>query len=455
MAIPVLGSPRAGFVFLSALVLAGAVVGALVLRSGAGHELEPADVESTLRDRRLWVVCGASGLYVVPQVALMGFVVLFLHDARGFSTRRAAAVLAVSQVLAAGLRIGVGHWSDVLGSRVRPLRLIGVVVAALLVLVAVAATLDAWILVPVIAAATGLSMAWNGLSFTIAAEVGGRRSGAAIGIQQTVLAGPAWQFRWRSRLPSLRRRGRRPSAWRRCSRSRAGGSRLAPRQLSRGPGSYTRRVRILDRLEQLYEIGGGPGANRVHGTPEEDEALRARRRLDARGGARGRARPGRKPRRPLVARARVWTGSHLDSVPQGGRYDGALGVVAGLEAVERAGAGSVVVFRGEEVGCIGSRASSPREAPLPGPSSRCTSSRARLAQGDAPLGVVTAIVGYVRGELVFEGAPDTPARRRWPGARTRSWPRPRRCWRSAMPRGHRGRRRDRRARSTSSPEQRT
>jgi sugar phosphate permease len=187
-AIPVLESPRAGFVFLSLIVLAGAIVGAVVLRSGAEHELETADVESTLRDRRLLIVCGASGLYVVPQVALMGFVVLFLHDARGFSTGEAAAVLAVSQVLAAALRIGVGRWSDVLGSRVRPLRLIGALVAVLLVLVAVAATLDAWILVPVIAAATGLSMAWNGLSFTIAAEVGGRRSGAAIGIQQTVLS---------------------------------------------------------------------------------------------------------------------------------------------------------------------------------------------------------------------------------------------------------------------------
>ena len=31
-------------------------------------------------------------------------------------------------------------------------------------------------------------MAWNGLSFTIAAELGGRRSGAAIGLQQTVLS---------------------------------------------------------------------------------------------------------------------------------------------------------------------------------------------------------------------------------------------------------------------------
>jgi MFS family permease len=42
--------------------------------------------------------------------------------------------------------------------------------------------------VAAIVAATAVSMAWNGLSFTIAAELGGRRSGAAIGLQQTVLS---------------------------------------------------------------------------------------------------------------------------------------------------------------------------------------------------------------------------------------------------------------------------
>jgi len=188
VAIPLLGGPRAGLLFLSLLALTGALVGALVLRSGAQHELETADVGSTLRDRRLWRVCAASGLYVVPQVALMGFVVLFLHDERGFTTAEAAAVLAVSQLFAAALRIAVGRWSDVLGSRVWPLRLIGLAVAATVTAVAAAATADAWILVPTIAIATALSMAWNGLSFTIAAEIGGRRSGAAIGIQQTALA---------------------------------------------------------------------------------------------------------------------------------------------------------------------------------------------------------------------------------------------------------------------------
>jgi hydantoinase/carbamoylase family amidase len=100
----------------------------------------------------------------------------------------------------------------------------------------------------------------------------------------------------------------------------------------------------------------------------------------------------------------VWTGSHLDSVPNGGRFDGALGVVAGIEAVTGTGVGSVVAFRGEEVGCVGSRAYVASGAPRPdfflelhveqGPA---------LAQRDAPLGVVTGIVGYVHGELSFQG----------------------------------------------------
>jgi N-carbamoyl-L-amino-acid hydrolase len=88
----------------------------------------------------------------------------------------------------------------------------------------------------------------------------------------------------------------------------------------------------------------------------------------------------------------VWTGSHLDSVPQGGRFDGALGVVGGLEAVTEIGqqerALCVVAFRDEE-GCSG-----------PG----CVGSRGLCASG-APLGVVVGIVATARGEVLFEGEP--------------------------------------------------
>ncbi len=50
----------------------------------------------------------------------------------------------------------------------------------------------------------------------------------------------------------------------------------------------------------------------------------------------------------------IWTGSHLDTVPDGGRFDGALGVIAALEAVAELAASPrrstlcLVVFRDEE-----------------------------------------------------------------------------------------------------------
>jgi MFS family permease len=188
LVVPLLDGPRAGFLFLAGFVLLGAVVSAVMLRSDAAEHVELDDVEVSLHDRRLWALCGASGLYVAAQVATMSFLVLFLVDEHGWSTGSAAAVLAGGQVLAAALRIGVGHWSDRLGSRVRPLRRVGVAIAVSLALVAAAATAAGWVLVPLLIVSTGLSMAWNGLSFTLAAELGGRRSGAAIGLQQTTLA---------------------------------------------------------------------------------------------------------------------------------------------------------------------------------------------------------------------------------------------------------------------------
>ena len=188
LVLPLLGDPRSGFLFLAGFVLAGAVAGAVFLRSGFEGELDVDAVETSLRDRRLLLVCLVSSLYLVAQVALMSFGVLFLHDAHGFAAGSAAAVLAASQVLAGALRIGVGRWSDLARSRFGPFRQIGVAVAVTLALVAVAASAGGWILVPLVVVATAISMAWNGVAFTIAAVLGGRRSGAAIGFQQTALS---------------------------------------------------------------------------------------------------------------------------------------------------------------------------------------------------------------------------------------------------------------------------
>ena len=193
------------------------------------------------------------------------------------------------------------------------------------------------------------------------------------------------------------------------------GSLHVPAHAEDGSGGslYAPRVRVFERLDELYAIGGGPGANRPHPSAAEDEAHRLAAtwleeaglevEVDRHGNLYGHV-PGSGPGSDPSTRP-VWTGSHLDSVPRGGRFDGALGVVAAIEAVERAGAGSVVAFRGEEVGCIGSRALVAGGGPLPRAFLELHVEQGPvLARADAPLGVVTGIVGYARAELVLEGS---------------------------------------------------
>ncbi|HET7045104.1 MAG TPA: M20/M25/M40 family metallo-hydrolase [Gaiellaceae bacterium] len=161
---------------------------------------------------------------------------------------------------------------------------------------------------------------------------------------------------------------------------------------------------IHDRLDELYAIGGGAGANRVGYTAAEDEAHTRAAGWMREAGLEVEV----DPHGNLVGRrgsARVWTGSHLDSVPEGGRLDGALGVLAGIEAAARLPdlPLAVVAFRDEERGCKGSRALA-ASGPLPGAFLELHHEQGpRLALAGAPLGVVSGIVGYVRGRKVVEG----------------------------------------------------
>lgn len=129
---------------------------------------------------------------------------------------------------------------------------------------------------------------------------------------------------------------------------------------------------VLERLEELYRLraDGGIGAGRP-GLSWYEEAAHGRvaawmreARLeveqDAAGNLYGRL-PGLDRRLP-----EIWCGSHLDTVPSGGRFDGALGVVAAIAALARlptppARTIAVVAFRDEEGarfggGFFGSRA---------------------------------------------------------------------------------------------------
>ena len=215
-----------------------------------------------------------------------------------------------------------------------------------------------------------------------------------------------------------------------------------------------RAARIVGRLDALFEIGRAAGTNRPGlGAGEQrahdlvagwmrDAGLDVR--VDRAGNLFGRA-TGAEPGLP-----EVWTGSHLDTPPDGGRFDGALGVVAGLDAAEAiAGSGgarhtvAVVAFRLEEGprfgrGVFGSRAvvgrldddeadlvdadgitlgqafaalglgdalpDGPVAARLPGCFVEAHIEQGpSLAARGAALGVVTSIAGMAGIELVFTG----------------------------------------------------
>ena len=160
--------------------------------------------------------------------------------------------------------------------------------------------------------------------------------------------------------------------------------------------------RVIERLDELYAIG----ATRGGGSPEEDAAHRLVARwleeaglaveVDAAGNTFGRR-----------GRGRVWVGSHLDTVPNGGRFDGALGVVAAIEVAGRTEVPlSVVAFRDEERGCAGSRACV-ASGNLPDAYLELHIEQGPvLEQLNEPLGIVTAIYGQAQGEAVFEGRAD-------------------------------------------------
>jgi sugar phosphate permease len=182
------GGTRLAFFFLAGACVTGAIVAAGFIRGGAREEPELGNASAPVRSSWMWLLGTGTGLYLVAQIGITGFVVLFLHEHRGLSKEAAGAVLAVIYLLAVAARIGSGRISDRLGTRLGPLRVIGVAVAAFTAAVAAATDAPLGLLIPLFVVAGVLSMSWNGLSYAAAAEAAGAsRTGAALGFQQTLL----------------------------------------------------------------------------------------------------------------------------------------------------------------------------------------------------------------------------------------------------------------------------
>jgi sugar phosphate permease len=182
----------AAFVALAGLSLTAAMASVALMRDPppvTGGRRERAAAPPPTRDLRIWRLGAGGALLVCAQASMLGFVVLFLHDARGVGAATAAAALGVLQIVGALVRIVAGRRSDREGLRIAPMRRIAARNAALLAVVGALATAPGVLLYPLLAVAAISTMSWNGLAFTAAAEISGHaRAGTAMSMQNTLIS---------------------------------------------------------------------------------------------------------------------------------------------------------------------------------------------------------------------------------------------------------------------------
>jgi len=140
----------------------------------------------------------ASVLLVVPQFVVWTFALVWLVQDRGWSPAAAGSLVAATQVLGALGRIAAGQLSDVVASRMRPLRWVSIAGAVVMGALAATAGLDLGVSVLVLVLAAVVTVAPNGLAFTgVAERAGPFWSGRALGLQNTA------QYATASAVPPL------------------------------------------------------------------------------------------------------------------------------------------------------------------------------------------------------------------------------------------------------------
>ena len=166
----------AGAMFLSA------VAAAVWMREGPRVESAAPPAPDAARDPRIWRLSAASSLMIIGQIGLTSLLVLYLYGERDWTATHAALALGGVQVGAAIARVSAGLWSDRRDERIEPFRRLAAAAGVLLL----AAAIGGPAAVPLLLAGGIAAMSWNGLSFTAAAEISGRRqAGKAMGIQNT------------------------------------------------------------------------------------------------------------------------------------------------------------------------------------------------------------------------------------------------------------------------------
>ncbi|HVX69110.1 MAG TPA: MFS transporter [Mycobacteriales bacterium] len=146
---------------------------------------EPAPT-SPYRGPTLWRLHFASAMLVVPQFAVSAFALTYLVSERHWGTASAGRLLFAFQLAGAAGRVASGVWSDRVGNRLGPMRMVAAAAAVTMLAAGIGAA-NGWLLA-VVALGVGVvvTVADNGLGFTATAELAGSSwAGRAMGVQNT------------------------------------------------------------------------------------------------------------------------------------------------------------------------------------------------------------------------------------------------------------------------------
>jgi MFS family permease len=167
---------------------------ASALAATSMHCARPAG--SPLRDFTVWRVALGIGVLCVPQIAVVTFAAVFLHDFAHANLVTISATLATVQAGAAVARIWSGRWTDRRGNRRAYLRACSLVTALLFALIAIVAMRMTGagprgetqrVMLAGLLAVSGLcASAWHGVAFTeLATLAGTQRAGTALAMGNT------------------------------------------------------------------------------------------------------------------------------------------------------------------------------------------------------------------------------------------------------------------------------
>jgi len=183
-------SPHAGLMFPAVactVATVASIIGVVDPPRKSRETATEAELASPYRRSSvLWRIHAVSALLMMPQTVTVTFMLVWLINDHHWSVAKAGGVVTISQLLGALGRIAVGRWSDRVGSRMRPVRIIAVATAASLFLLAFVDHHSWRFEVPLMIAVSVFAVLDNGLEATAITEFAGPFwSGRALGAQNT------------------------------------------------------------------------------------------------------------------------------------------------------------------------------------------------------------------------------------------------------------------------------